>query len=108
MSDPHAVTNHPPPISVDGNGTPILTVRVVPRSGRTGVAGARHGAILVRLAAAPVDGAANAALIAFLADRLGLPKHRVHLVAGERSRNKRLAITGVSAEFVSSRLQATD
>lgn len=108
MSDTRAPASHPPPVSVDGNGTPILTVRVVPRSGRTGVAGLRHGALLVRLAAAPVDGTANAALIAFVADRLGLPKHRVRLVAGERSRNKRLAIAGVSTDFVSSRLRADD
>lgn len=102
--DPRRADDHESPIDVDRNGTPIVAVRVIPRSGRTALAGTRQGAILVRLASAPVEGAANAALIAFLADRLDLPTHQVHLVAGARSRTKRLAITGVSAAFVSNRL----
>jgi uncharacterized protein (TIGR00251 family) len=69
---------------------------VIPRAPRTKVDGERAGAILIRLAAPPVDGAANAALIAFLAEALGLPRRNVTLISGETSRDKRVQIAGVS------------
>jgi hypothetical protein len=72
-----------------------LDVRVVPRAGRSHVAGVRDGALLVRLAAAPVDGAANAELIALIARALRIPRHQVTIVGGERSRSKRVRIAGV-------------
>jgi len=75
-------------------------VRVVPRAGRSGVAGRRHSALLVRLAAAPVDGAANAELIAVLATALDLPKRSIAIVSGDRSRSKRVQIKGMTAAAV--------
>ena len=57
----------------------ILDIKVIPRAGRTALAGTRDGALLVRLAAAPVDGAANAALIDFLADAFDVPRNRLVL-----------------------------
>jgi uncharacterized protein (TIGR00251 family) len=72
-------------------------VRVIPRAGRSGVAGLRDGALLVRLAAAPVDGAANTELIAVLAHALHLPKRDITIVSGERSRSKRVRIAGMDA-----------
>lgn len=74
----------------------LLEVRVVPRAGRSGVAGLRDGAVLVRLAAAPVDGAANAELIAVLAAALHLPKRSIQIVSGERSRAKRVRLDGMT------------
>lgn len=60
-----------------------------------------HGdAVKIRLAAPPVDGAANAALVAFLAERIGLPRAAVTVVAGTTSRRKRVAIVGRSLEEV--------
>jgi uncharacterized protein YggU (UPF0235/DUF167 family) len=56
--------------------------------------------VKIRLAAPPVDGAANAALIAFLAERLGVPRAAVTVVAGATARRKRVAITGRSLEEV--------
>ena len=53
---------------------------------------------MIRLAAPPVDGAANDALVAFLAEWLAVPRRAVHIVAGERSRRKRLAVDGVTAD----------
>ena len=73
-------------------------MRVVPRAGRSGVAGMRDGALLVRLAAAPVDGAANAELIEVLAQALGLPKRRIEIVGGDRSRSKRVRVIGLDAQ----------
>ena len=75
-----------------------LEIRVIPRAGRSGFAGLREGALLVRLAAAPVDGAANAELIALLAKSLKIPKRDITIVSGERSRSKRVRIDGVDRE----------
>lgn len=80
----------------------VIDVRVVPRAGRTGFDGERDGRLIVRLTAAPVAGAANTALIVFLADALRLPRRNLRIVAGERSRNKRVAIEGVTLEQVRS------
>ena len=81
-----------------------LEVRVIPRAGRSEVAGMRDGALLVRLAAAPVDGAANAELIDLIARALHVPKRDITIVSGERSRKKRVRIAGMNAEDVVSRL----
>jgi uncharacterized protein (TIGR00251 family) len=82
----------------------ILDIKVIPRAGRTELAGTRDGALLIRLAAAPVEGAANHALIDFLADLLDLPKRNIAIVSGETSRQKRVKITGVTASAVQDRL----
>lgn len=83
-----------------------FSVRVVPRAGRTGVAGTRGDALLVRLAAAPVEGAANDALIACLAQVFDRPKRDIILVSGHASREKRLAVAGASPAEVTARLSA--
>jgi uncharacterized protein (TIGR00251 family) len=72
-----------------------LEVRVIPRAGRSGFAGMRDGALLVRLAAAPVDGAANAELIALIARALHLPRRDITIVSGERSRSKRIRVANI-------------
>jgi uncharacterized protein (TIGR00251 family) len=72
-----------------------LDIRVIPRSPRTSVDGMRGAAILVRLAAPPVDGAANDALIAFLSAALDIPRRQITIVSGERSRDKRVRIAGI-------------
>lgn len=75
-----------------------LTVRLTPRGGRSGVIGVQEydgqPCLGLRVAAPPVEGAANAALVAWLAKALGLPRGAVTLVAGDRSRVKRLRIAG--------------
>ena len=75
-----------------------LEIRVIPRAGRTGFGGLREGALLVRLAAAPVDGAANVELIALIAKALRIPKRDITIVSGERARSKRVRIAGVDRE----------
>ena len=77
-------------------GLVILNVRVIPRAKKTELSGERDGALVVRVAAPPVEGAANEALIDFLARALGVPKRAVQVVSGERSRTKRVSITGVT------------
>ena len=64
-----------------------------------------HGdALRVRLTAAPVDGAANEALVRFLADRLEVPRTAVRLVAGEAARTKLVAVDGIDAAEARARL----
>ena len=78
-----------------GAGTAFIDVRVVPRAGRSGVAGIVDGVVRVTLAAAPVDGAANTELIAVLSRAMGLPKGRIEIVSGLTSRSKRVRIAGL-------------
>ena len=75
-----------------------LRVRVQPRARRSELAGMREGSLVVRVAAPPVDGKANAALCAFLAKQLGVPKSRVSVVRGLTAREKVVRVEGVSAE----------
>jgi uncharacterized protein (TIGR00251 family) len=81
-----------------------IDVYVQPRASKTTVAGMHDGAIKIRLAAPPVDGAANAALIEFIAKRLGVSRARVRIAAGETSRRKVLEIDGVEAALASATL----
>ena len=79
-------------------------VHVIPRAGRSHVAGMREGAVLIRLAAAPVDGAANAELVDLIARLLHVPKRDVHIVSGEKSRHKRVHVAGMNAADVVDKL----
>jgi uncharacterized protein (TIGR00251 family) len=72
-----------------------LDIRVIPRAGRSGVAGLRDGAVLMRLAAPPVDGAANDELISVLSKALDVPRRDIVIVSGERSRLKRVRVAGM-------------
>ncbi len=85
----------------------IIDVRVIPRAGKSGIAGTRGDALLVRLSAPPVDGAANAELIQVLANALDVPKRAVSIVSGERSRQKRVRIEGVTDQLVGSKLNSS-
>jgi uncharacterized protein len=82
----------------------VLNVRVIPRARTSAFGGMRGDDIVVRLAAPPVEGAANEALIDFLSDTLQIPRRWVRIVSGEHSRRKRVAIVGVTLEQVRARL----
>ena len=75
-----------------------VEIYVQPRAQRTEVAGMHDGRIKVRLAAPPVDGAANAELVAFIAQRLGIAKSKVRVVGGATSRRKLVEIDDVDEE----------
>ncbi len=77
-----------------------LDVKVIPRAGVTKVAGIREGRLLVRLAAAPVDGAANDALVAFLSEILKLPARNIRVESGARRRIKQVRIAGTTVAQV--------
>jgi len=79
-------------------------VRVVPRARKSEIAGLLGKALKVRLAAPPVEGAANKALVAFLAQRLGVRRAQVQIVSGQTSREKLVAVEGVGLREVRERL----
>ena len=60
----------------------------------------RGDAFLIRLAAPPVEGAANDALVAFLAEHLDLPRRNIRIVSGDKSRDKRVAIDDLDLESI--------
>jgi len=77
-----------------------LSLLVQPRASRTRVLGEHDGMLKLQLAAPPVDGEANAALVEFLAKLLGVPRRQVSLIAGDASRRKRVSIQGVETAQV--------
>ena len=87
------------PVSLRGEAV-RFAVRVQPRAARSEAAG-RHGdALRVRLAAPPVDGAANGALVDLLAALLGVPRRAVRIVGGLASRSKLVEVDGIDAGAV--------
>lgn len=77
-----------------------IPVRAQPRASRSELAGEYDGALKIRLAAPPVEGAANGELVRFLARLLGVPKSAVRVVSGESGRNKMVEVEGVAVDDV--------
>jgi uncharacterized protein (TIGR00251 family) len=75
----------------------VLELIVTPRASRTRVAGERGDRLRIQLAAPPVEGRANEALVAFLAEALGVRRAEVRLVRGEAGRRKTVRVAGVDA-----------
>ena len=88
----------------EAEGGVTFAVRVVPRASKDEIVGIHGDALRIRLTAPPVEGRANEALIAFLAQRLGVRKSQVEIVAGATSRRKMIRVIGVSAHEVEERL----
>lgn len=82
-----------------------LRLHIQPRASATAVVGLHGEALKIRLAAPPVDGAANEALIDFLAQRLRVPRSALQLVAGSGSRAKTVTVAGISVAEAASRLE---
>jgi len=82
-------------ITATATGT-LIRLRVQPRASRERLEGVRDGYVRLRLTAPPVDGAANAACIAFLTKLLDISRARIHVQAGEQSREKLLHIAGMT------------
>ncbi len=81
-------------------GAVRFTVYVQPRASRSEVAGEHGDAVKIRLAAPPVEGAANKELVTFLAKKLGVPKSAIRIVSGERGRRKILEVSGITVRSV--------
>ena len=82
--------------SEDGRGI-TFTVRIVPRASTSEIVGDHEGALRIRIAAPPVEGAANRELIRLLAKRLKVPQNAVEIISGASSKNKIIRLKGVTA-----------
>ena len=80
------------------NGAIKFTVRVVPRASKSEIVGELGGALKIRIASPPVDGAANAELIKLLAKNFGVSKAQVEILAGQTSKTKQIKIIDLTAE----------
>ena len=78
----------------------VLNVKAQPRSSKAGVDGILGDAVKVRIRCAPVDGKANKELVETLAEAFDLPKGRVVFKSGETSKQKRILLSGVTADEV--------
>ena len=76
----------------------VLSIRIQPRASKNGIGVMENGKLKIRLTAPPVDGAANEALVKFLADTLSVPKSQVEIVSGHTAREKIVRITGISSD----------
>jgi hypothetical protein len=83
-----------------------LKLRIVPNAKRGEVSGEYGDAVKVKVAAPAVDGKANAALLEFIAEKLGVPARTVSLQHGEKSRDKLVAIEGMESEVAKRKLLA--
>ena len=88
------------------DGAVTFSVRVVPRASKSEIVGDLDGALKVRVAAPPVDGAANAELIKLLAKTFGVVKSAVEIIGGETSKTKQIKITDARKEKLDAVLQA--
>ena len=82
------------------DGALFFRVKEVPRASKTALAGEFDGAVKVRIASPPVDGAANDELVRFLAKTLGIPKSNVAIVGGASSKSKLIRVEGIGHDEV--------
>jgi len=87
------------------DGVVFLSVRVQPRASRSSIGGAREGALVVRLTAPPVDGAANAALLRLLGQAFAVAPSSVRILGGATARTKRVSIAGIDLATARERLR---
>jgi uncharacterized protein (TIGR00251 family) len=90
-----------------GGARAQIKLRIVPNARRTEVVGEYGEAIKIKIHAPAIEGKANAALLDFLAERLHVAAGGVELIAGEKSRDKTVEVSGLSEEEVRKRLSAT-
>ncbi len=93
-----------PRLTVTREGAVRFEVHARPRARESRVAGVREGALVVQLAAPPVDGAANAELLETIAGALSVPRRTVALVRGDTSRAKLVEVVGLAVDEVRARL----
>ena len=85
-------------------GRLAIAVRVIPNAKKNEITGRQGNSLKVRLTAPPVEGAANAALLTFLAEQFGVRKSSLEILSGHTSRDKVVAVPGLSREELEKRL----
>jgi uncharacterized protein (TIGR00251 family) len=93
---------------IAGGAAVTLRLHIQPGAKKSEIAGLHGEALKIRLAAPPVDGRANACLIAFVADRLGIATSQISMVSGSASRAKRICISGVDPALIRRRFAVTE
>jgi uncharacterized protein (TIGR00251 family) len=83
----------------DGDGV-ILSLHIQPGAKKTEIVGLHGDALKIRLAAPPVDGKANAALVAFIAAKLGAGRTAIEVISGLTARAKRVRVSGMTSTDV--------
>ena len=83
----------------------IISLHVLPNAPKNEVIGEYNGALKIKIKSPPVDGKANAEITAFLANQLALPKKRVEILKGDKSKQKKVLILGLSIAQIRSLLQ---
>jgi len=78
----------------------VFNIRVIPRASRCELAGIQGDALKLRITAPPVEGAANKECVRFLSDILGVKKSQITIIAGHRSKNKKVSISGINREDI--------
>ncbi len=81
-----------------------LAVKVTPNAGRNEISGFKEGVLQVKIGAPPDKGKANKELVDFLSEKLGVKKSAVLIIKGQTSRNKVIAVEGLSGEEIIKRL----
>ena len=89
-----------PYLTAQADGSVLLRIHVQPRAANNQVAGLQGEALKLRLSAPPVEGKANKAVLAYLAELLNVPKKALRLKSGQASRQKTIRITGTSEEII--------
>jgi uncharacterized protein (TIGR00251 family) len=88
-----------PPLVIDpSRDGVVINVRVIRRASRPGLAGVRDGALVLRLQAPPIEGAANAEVVDTLAELLDVPRRAVTILSGHHNRLKRVAVAGITPQ----------
>jgi len=96
-------------LGIEATSTGVtVKIYVAPRSSSNKVMGVHNGAIKVALTAPPVEGAANKALIEFMAKVLGVPRGAVRITSGETSRHKTVSVAGVGSQDALKKLALSD
>jgi uncharacterized protein (TIGR00251 family) len=83
------------------DGAIIFNVRIVPNSSKSEIIGEFDGSLKIKIAAPPVDGAANAELIKVLAKKLGAAKSAIEIIGGQSSKNKQVKIHNIEPGVLS-------
>lgn len=84
----------------------IFTAKIVPRASKTEITGEMEGALKIRIASPPVDGAANAELVKFLSKVFSVSKGSIEIISGETSKTKQIKIANLTSEKFTAILQA--
>ncbi len=89
----------------EANGAVTFAVKVMPRASKNQIAGIEGEVVKIRLNAPPVEGKANEALVAFLAENLGVPRAYIEIILGETSRRKVVRVRGVTTKQIEAKIK---